>query len=161
MDSVRRGSLINLCARLLSVGLGVGLTLYAARLGTEQQGKFALFLAVESLLLASTSGLGVVIARQISHRGEQPKSLISACVLACSALGVMLAPILWFVSTQSDPGYSHPLDAGHRRAVHVLAERSIGHMAWFGPHGGPGLVDGGHTRTGCPGRWGCVVAWAT
>lgn len=105
MDSIRRGSLINLATRVLAVVLGLVITLYTARLGTAQQGAFALFTAVESVLLALVSGFGVAIARRISHHGEQPAGLVSACVLACVAIGLVVATALGLVSLVAGDAY--------------------------------------------------------
>lgn len=104
-DSVSRGSLVNLAARLLAVALGLLITLYTARLGTAQQGSFALFVAVESVLLAATSGFGVAIARRISHHGEQPAALIGASVAACIALGLVAAAALAALSAWGGEAY--------------------------------------------------------
>lgn len=105
MDSIRRGSLINLGTRVLAVALGLAITLYTARLGTAQQGAFALFTAVESVLLALVSGFGVAIARRISHHGERPAGLVSASVLACLGIGLVVAAALALVSRHAGEAY--------------------------------------------------------
>lgn len=105
MDSIRRGSLINLATRLVAVALGLGITLITARLGPEAQGGFALFTAVESVLLAAVSGFGVAIARRISHHGEQPAQLVGASVLACVGLGGLAGLGLWLLSARAGDGY--------------------------------------------------------
>lgn len=106
MSSLARASAINLASRLLAVALGLALTLYTARLGTEQQGAFSLFLAVESVLLALGSGFGVAIARRLSHHGERPRALVGATVLACVLLGLLAAAGLWWASRSGGPGYA-------------------------------------------------------
>lgn len=98
MDGIRRGSLINLATRLLAVAFGLAITLYTARLGTAQQGSFALFTAVESTLLALVSGFGVLIARQVSQGGPTPGPLVGASVLACLGIGVVVAAALALVA---------------------------------------------------------------
>lgn len=105
MDSIARGSLINLVTRVLAVGLGLAITLYTARLGTVSQGAFALFTAVESVLLALVSGFGVAIARRISHHGERPAGLVGASVLASIVLGLLVAAGLLLVASLSGPAY--------------------------------------------------------
>jgi len=105
MDSIRRGSLINLGTRVLAVTLGLAITLYTARLGTAQQGAFALFTAVESVLLALVSGFGVAIARRISHHGERPAALVSACVLACVLIGLVVAAALAVAARHAGEAY--------------------------------------------------------
>lgn len=103
--SVARGSLINLVTRLVAVGLGLAITLFTARLGSERQGAFALFTAVESVLLALTSGFGVAIARRISHHGERPGGLIAASLLACAGLGVITSVGLLLAARWAGPAY--------------------------------------------------------
>jgi O-antigen/teichoic acid export membrane protein len=90
---------------VLAVALGLAITLYTARLGTASQGAFALFTAVESVLLALVSGFGVAIARRISHHGERPAGLVGASVLASVALGLAVAAGLALVSSVSGPAY--------------------------------------------------------
>ncbi|MBL8327708.1 MAG: polysaccharide biosynthesis C-terminal domain-containing protein [Rubrivivax sp.] len=106
MTSLARASAVNLASRLLAVALGLALTLYTARLGTAQQGAFALFLAVEAVLLAVGSGFGVAIARRLSHHGQHPGALVGAAVLACLLLGLLSAAGLWIASGQAGPGYA-------------------------------------------------------
>jgi len=101
-DSVARGSLVNLATRLLAVAMGLVITLYTARLGTAQQGSFALFMAVESVLLAAASGFGVAIARRMSHHGEHPAGLVGASVLACVLIGLSTGGGLLLVSAMAD-----------------------------------------------------------
>lgn len=104
-DGVTRGSLINLGTRLLAVALGLAITLITARLGPAQQGAFAIFLAVEAVLLALGSGFGVAIARRISHHGERPAGLVGASVLACLLFGLAAAGALWAVSQGPSTGF--------------------------------------------------------
>jgi O-antigen/teichoic acid export membrane protein len=106
VSSLARASALNLASRLLAVALGLALTLYTARLGTEQQGAFALFLAVEAVLLALGSGFGVAIARRLSHHGERPRALVGATVLVCGLLGLGCAVGLWLLSRAGGPAYS-------------------------------------------------------
>ena len=58
MDSVARGTLINLLTRTAAVALVLAITTITARIGTETQGAFALFTSVEGVLLALLSGFG-------------------------------------------------------------------------------------------------------
>lgn len=106
MSRLARDSLVNLVSRLAAVALGLALTLYTARLGTAQQGAFALFVAVESVLIALSSGFGVAIARELSHHRAQPGALVGATLLACLILGLCAAGGLWAVSRQAGPGYA-------------------------------------------------------
>src|SRR5512140_960116 len=95
---VARGTAINLATRLAAVALVLLITAFTARLGTAQQGTFALFTSVEGVLLALLSGFGIALARRISHHGEQPRELIGAVVVACIGLGVLAGVVLWAVS---------------------------------------------------------------
>ncbi len=103
--SLARASLVNLGSRLLAVALGLALTLYTARLGPAAQGAFALFLAVESVLLAAGTGFGVAVARELSHHGRHPGGLLGAMVVACLVLGVAAAAGLWFVARSGGAAY--------------------------------------------------------
>ncbi len=105
MDSVARGTLINLATRLLGVALVLAITAITARIGTATQGAFALFTSVEGVLLALLSGFGIALARRVSHHGEQPRALVSATLLACVGLGLLASVGLWGVSTCGPPAY--------------------------------------------------------
>lgn len=106
MDSVARGTLINLATRLAGVGLVLALTAVCARIGTETQGAFALFTSVEGVWLALLSGFGIALARRVSHHGEWPGALVAATVIACAALGVAGGLALWGVSIWGPPAYA-------------------------------------------------------
>ena len=119
MDSVARGTLTNLATRLGAV-LGVLLiTTITARLGTEQQGAFALFTSVEGLLLALFSGFGVALARRVSQAVANPGSgrisstaavshhgLLSAMVCCCLGLGTLAGAGLWWASVWGSTAYT-------------------------------------------------------
>ena len=77
MDSVARGTLINLLTRTAAVALVLAITTITARIGTETQGAFALFTSVEGVLLALLSGFGIALARRVSHHREQPAALLA------------------------------------------------------------------------------------
>lgn len=106
MDSVGRGTLINLATRLTGVGLVLALTAITARIGTEAQGAFALFTSVEGVWLALLSGFGIALARRVSHHGEQPRALVAAVVLTCGVLGVAGSAALWAISAWGPPAYA-------------------------------------------------------
>lgn len=105
MDSVARGTAINLATRVLAMLLVLVLTTLAARIGTEAQGVFALFTSVEGLLLALLSGFGVALARRVSHHREQPRALLAAMLLAGAGLGLVAALGLWGLSRAGLPAY--------------------------------------------------------
>jgi O-antigen/teichoic acid export membrane protein len=103
MDSVARGTLINLVTRLAGVALVLAITTVTARIGTETQGAFALFTSVEGVLLALFSGFGIALARRVSHHGEQPRALVAATVLACIGLGLVARPAVGAVGAGRRP----------------------------------------------------------
>lgn len=105
MDSVARGTLINLATRLAGVAMVLGITTITARLGPQTQGAFALFTSVEGVMLALFSGFGIALARRVSHHGEQPRALVSATVLACIGLGALAGAVLWPLSRGGPAAY--------------------------------------------------------
>jgi len=106
MDSVARGTLINLSTRTAGVAAVLLITVLTARLGTETQGMFALFTSVEGVLLALFSGFGIALARRISHHGEQPRALQAATIAACIALGAVAGSGLWAFAALGPPAYA-------------------------------------------------------
>jgi O-antigen/teichoic acid export membrane protein len=105
MDSVARGTLVNLATRLLGVALLLAITAIVARIGTEAQGAFALFTSVEGVLLALFSGLGIALARQVSQSASWPKALTTAVVLAAALLGALAGLALLALSALGAPAY--------------------------------------------------------
>ena len=106
--SLARGAAINLAARLVVVALGLGVLVVVARMGPAVQGAFALFAAAESALLTLFSGLGLLLAREISHRQRDSAGACSAALLASLGLGVVVALAMLAVAlvSHSDP-YRH------------------------------------------------------
>lgn len=105
MDSVARGTLVNLATRLLAMALVLAITAMAARIGPEVQGVFALFTSVEGVLLALLSGPGIALARQVSQDGRWPRALVSATVLASVGLGVVGGSLLLVLARFGPPAY--------------------------------------------------------
>ena len=104
--SLAHASAINLSSRVLAVCLGLALTLYTARLGPQAQGVFAVFLAVEAVLLAAGSGFGVALARRLSHHQQHPGPWVRQMLLASMALGVALALALAWASRTAGESYA-------------------------------------------------------
>lgn len=104
--SVPRAALGNLLAKLLIVGLGLGITVLVARQGPRVQGAFALFVAVESAMLTLFSGLGLWLARQLSR--QQPgkmapaQPMLRSVLRAALGLGLVASGILLAVSWWAD-----------------------------------------------------------
>jgi O-antigen/teichoic acid export membrane protein len=105
MDSVKRGTLINLATRSAGVLAVLAITALVARLSTEAQGVFALFTSVEGVLLALLSGFGVALARHVSQQGQASAGWLGAMVLACGVLGLIAALLLWALSALGGPAY--------------------------------------------------------
>lgn len=106
MDSVARGTLINLATRVLGIALVLAITAVVARIGPAAQGAFALFTSAEGLLLALCSGFGILLARRVSHDGHWPHALVDATVVACVALGAAAALVLGAVARFGPPAYA-------------------------------------------------------
>ncbi len=104
--SVPRAALGNLVAKLLIVGLGLGITVLVARQGPRVQGAFALFVAVESGLLTLFSGLGLWLARQMSRQqAGQPvhaRLMLRSVLRAALGLGLLASGVLLAVSWWAD-----------------------------------------------------------
>lgn len=106
--TLARGAALNLAARLAAVALGLAILVVVARLGPAVQGAFALFVAVESALLTLFSGLGLLLAREISNRGVAPGPLLAALLRAALGLGMAagLALAAWSAAAEAEP-YRH------------------------------------------------------
>lgn len=130
MDSVARGTLVNLATRIAALVGVLLITVVTARLGTEQQGAFALFTSLEGVMLALLSGFGVALARRVSHHGEQPRALLSAMLLCCAGLGLVATGVLWAVSRWGPPAYAHLWLLALGAPVLLLAPNAVGW--WLG-----------------------------
>jgi O-antigen/teichoic acid export membrane protein len=101
-----KAALGNLVAKLLIVGLGLAITVTVARQGPQVQGAFALFVAVESVLLTLFTGLGLWLARQISQQtdGHYAPALpmLRGVLRAAVALGLLASVVLLAVSWWAD-----------------------------------------------------------
>jgi O-antigen/teichoic acid export membrane protein len=130
MDSVARGTLINLATRMLALAGVLLITTITARLGTSQQGVFALFTSIEGVMLALLSGFGIALARRVSHHGEAPLALLSAMVLCCIALGTVAGGVLWALSIWGPPAYAMLWLLGLAAPLLLLAPNLAG--LWLG-----------------------------
>lgn len=106
--NLARGAALNLAARLAAVALGLAILVVVARLGPAVQGAFALFVAIEAGLLTLFSGLGLLLAREISHRLLAPAPLLAALLRAAFGLGAAAALGLagWSFASEAEP-YRH------------------------------------------------------
>jgi len=103
--SLSRGAGLNLAARIVAVLLGLAILTVVARMGPQVQGAFALFVAVEAALLTLFSGLGLWLAREVSHRGARPAPLLARLLAFGLAAGVVAGLLLAAASTlaSADP----------------------------------------------------------
>lgn len=106
--SLARGAALNLAARATAVALGLGILVVVARQGPAVQGAFALFVAIESALLTLFSGLGLLLAREVSHRQAAPAPLLAALLRAALGLGLAAGVLLGVAGAwaEADP-YRH------------------------------------------------------
>lgn len=103
--SLARGAALNLAARLATVALGLAILVTVARLGPAVQGGFALFVAIESALLTLFSGLGLLLAREVSSGrltpGPRLAARLSALLKTAAVLGLAAGVLLAGVSALS------------------------------------------------------------
>lgn len=104
-----QGAALNFIARAATVLLGLAILVLVARLGPAVQGAFALFVALESGLLALCSGLGLLLAREASQRhGALPAARVRRLLAVALALGLGAAALLagWSALASAEP-YRH------------------------------------------------------
>ncbi len=94
LAGLARGASLNLIARAATVALGLALMVHVARLGPAVQGAFALFVAVESVLLTLGSGFGLALARRISHYREPPGPGLRRWLRVAVAFGATASLVL-------------------------------------------------------------------
>ncbi|MCU0813863.1 MAG: hypothetical protein MUC32_05900, partial [Burkholderiaceae bacterium] len=70
LAGLAQGAALNLAARVAAMALALAVLVVVARMGPAVQGAFALFVAVESVLLTLGSGFGIALARRLSHHGD-------------------------------------------------------------------------------------------
>ncbi|AKJ31183.1 lipopolysaccharide biosynthesis protein [Caldimonas brevitalea] len=87
--SLSRGALSHFAAKLVAIGLGLVIVVIVARQGPHEQGVFSLLVATESVYAALFSGLGLVIARQVSHHRQDSGAWLAGA-LALALLGGVL-----------------------------------------------------------------------
>jgi O-antigen/teichoic acid export membrane protein len=105
LPTLSGGALLHGGARVVTLALGLALLVAVARRGPEVQGAFALFVAVESGLLALCSGLGLVLAREVSHAGAPPGPLLRGLLRLATGLGLGLGLLLlgWAAAAPDTP----------------------------------------------------------
>lgn len=102
-----RSALGHFAARLVSVALGLAIVVVVARQGPQQQGAFSLLVATEAVFVALFSGLGLVIARQVSHHREAAAAWLPGALALAVAGGLAgsaaFAAAAW--GLRGDPAY--------------------------------------------------------
>lgn len=91
-----RNAAENLACRVAAMGLGLAIMMQVARQGPQVQGAFSLFVALEAVLVAAGSGIGLVLARWAARKelgvGQLRRALAAAVVAGVIAgLGLVLA----------------------------------------------------------------------
>ncbi|MEO7851104.1 MAG: teichoic acid transporter, partial [Rubrivivax sp.] len=89
--NLTRGAALNVAARVATLLLGLLLLGVVARQGPQVQGALALFISAEALLLALCSGLGLVLAREVSHHRAEPAPLVRSMLRLALLLGLVAA----------------------------------------------------------------------
>ena len=102
IPTLARGAALNLAARLATVVMGLAILVTVARFGPAVQGAFALFVAVEAALLTLFSGLGLLLAREVSHRLSAPAGLLKATLAWAAGLGLVAGGALALVAASSE-----------------------------------------------------------
>lgn len=86
-SSLLQGAAINLVGKVVLVAAGLFITFIVARQGPSVQGAFSLFAACEAVMLALFSGLGLALAREVSHHRNDPAAALSAMLGASLIVG--------------------------------------------------------------------------
>ncbi len=95
------GAVLNVAARIVALGLGLLLLVVVARQGPQVQGALALFVSAEALLLTLFSGLGLVLAREVSHHRADPAPQVRSMLRVALLLGLVAAVVPALVSAFS------------------------------------------------------------
>lgn len=101
LAGLAQGAVVHLAARVAAMALGLAVLVAVARLGPAVQGAFALFVAVEAMLLTLFTGFGLALARRISHHGEDAAPPLRAALRAATLAGVLAAGVLAAVALAS------------------------------------------------------------
>ncbi len=99
--ALSRGAALNIGARVATLALGLLLLVVVARQGPQVQGALALFVSAEALLLTLFSGLGLVLAREVSHHRADPAPLLRSMLRLALLLGLVAALVPALVSAFS------------------------------------------------------------
>jgi O-antigen/teichoic acid export membrane protein len=98
LAGLAQGAALNLAARVAAMALALAVLVVVARMGPAVQGAFALFVAVESMLLTLGSGFGIALARRLSHHGDDAAAPLRVALRAATLAGVVAALVLAVVA---------------------------------------------------------------
>lgn len=83
------GAATNVVSRIGTLALGLAVLVVVARMGPQVQGALALLMAAEALLVALGSGLGLLLAREVSHHGRAAGAALRSLLWRGLALGAL------------------------------------------------------------------------
>ena len=107
--SISRGAISHFIAKSLGVALGMAIIAVVARRGPEHQGVFSLLVATEAVYAALFSGIGLAVARRVSHHGEEAANWLGGALLFCVLAGGLGAVAFGVAArwTGDDPAYRY------------------------------------------------------
>lgn len=109
ISSISRGAISHFIAKSLAVVLGMAIIAIVARQGPQQQGLFSLLVATEAVYAALFSGIGLAVARRVSHHGDEAGMWLTGALVLCVLAGLFGAGVfavaarLW----ADDPAYRY------------------------------------------------------
>lgn len=130
--SLPRAALWNLLTRLATVGLGLVLLGVVARHDPALQGVLSLLMAAESIAVSLWSGLGLVIARQVSHHREEARAWLAGGLRLALAAGLLTGGVLWVWSAVGRPGPSYAFLPALALALPLLLVTPTVSGVWLG-----------------------------
>ncbi|WP_281915080.1 lipopolysaccharide biosynthesis protein [Caldimonas thermodepolymerans] len=109
VPSISRGAISHFVAKSLAVALGMALIAIVARQGAQHQGAFSLLVATEAVYAALFSGIGLAVARRVSHHGDEAGTWLAGALLWCLLAGLAGAAVLGLAAARwgDDPAYRY------------------------------------------------------
>lgn len=107
--SISRGAISHFVAKSLAVALGMAIIAIVARQGPEQQGVFSLLVASEAVYAALFSGIGLAVARRVSHHGDEAGAWLTGALALCLLAGLLGAGVFTLAAYRwgGDPAYRY------------------------------------------------------
>ncbi|MCM5680837.1 polysaccharide biosynthesis C-terminal domain-containing protein [Schlegelella sp. S2-27] len=108
-SSISRGAISHFVAKSLAVALGMTIIAIVARQGPLEQGMFSLLVATEAVYAALFSGIGLAVARRVSHHGDEAGVWLTSALLLCLLAGLVGAGVFAGAAHLSggDPAYRY------------------------------------------------------